>query len=148
MGFIAPASPNNTFYCGNVTSRFNRHGTLGSFLICVAVLLISVGLLILLQLIPEGFFKVCECMYYIKEIVNRVCCVPISGALFAIVPFTVIIISSKAIGGTQYCNTGFLVMYFWVFAEMVIVFLLIELAIILVIISYVYRRLCNISGDS
>ena len=133
MGVTAPASPNSTFYCGNIDIPFNL--AVGGFLICVALLLISGGLLILVTVLPPDWvFTVHKCMTYtliaiITVLVVVVCLFVIAVVAFFIFTAVVVFANFSLIGG-YHCNSGLLVMYYWAFTEIVIIASLIVLVII------------------
>ena len=144
MGVTAPASPNNTFYCGNVDIAFNV--SLGGFLVCVALLLISGGLVILVWVLPPDWvFTVHKCMTYtliaiITVLVIVVCLSVIAVAVFFLFSAVVVFANFSLIGG-YHCNSGLLVMFYWAFTEIVIILSLIGLFIIVAVVFCFYATI-------
>ena len=144
MGVTAPASPNNTFYCGNVDIAFNV--SLGGFLVCVALSLISGGLLILVWVLPPDWvFTVHKCVTYtliaiITVLVIVVCLSVIAVAAFFIFSAVVVFANFSLIGG-YHCNSGLLVMFYWTFTEIVIILSLIGLFIIVAVVFCFYATI-------
>ena len=144
MGVTAPASPNNTFYCGNVDIAFNV--SLGGFLVCVALSLISGGLLILVWVLPPDWvFTVHKCVTYtliaiITVLVIVVCLSVIAVAAFFIFSAVVVFANFSLIGG-YHCNSGLLVMFYWAFTEIVIILSLIGLLIIVAVVFCFYATI-------
>ena len=144
MGVTAPASPNSTFYCGNVDIAFNV--SLGGFLICVALLLISGGLVILVWVLPpDWLFTVHKCMTYtliaiITVLVVVVCLSVIAVAAFFLFSAVVVFANFSLIGG-YHCNSGLLVMYYWAFTEIVIILSLIGLVVIVAVVFCFYATI-------
>ena len=159
MGAAAHASPNSTFFCGNVDY--------GAFQICmegfhisVGVSLTSFGLLICVGLvwfsITERFsIRARKCVYYtIASIVAVFATVLIPCLFFSLfsvfgffVTAVVVVCTSFSSISTYGCNLGFLVIYYWAFAEIVITLVLVVLAIIVGIIA-LFRAIvvCLIHG--
>lgn len=136
IGAVAPASPNNTFYCGDVDIPFNL--SIGGFLICVAVLLISCGLLILVWgLTPERFFTIHKCATYTLISIITVLVIVLVLSVIAVAVFfiftAVVVFGNFSSLSAYHCNLGLLVMYYWAFAEIIIILSLIGLVIIVCI---------------
>ena len=106
---------------------------MGGLLICMAVLLISCGLLIL-GLALKSFSNVHKC---VKHTLTSIVCISsvVSFLLFGLALFVVLpyVVFAKNSGVSMHCNSGFLVMYYWLFAEAVIIFSLFGLTFIVAI---------------
>ena len=141
MGAAAPVSPNSTFYCGNANVPFKGR-TVGSFLICMAVLLISCGLLILGWAV-KSFFNVHKCVKHTLTSIMCISCLVslllIGLALFGVLPYVIFSFGENSSGVYMHCNSGFLVMYYWLFAEAVIICLLTIIAIIVGIFAVIVK---------
>lgn len=136
IGAVAPASPNNTLYCGDVDIPFNL--SIGGFLICVAVLLIFCGLLLLVWgLTPERFFTIHKCATYTLISIITVLVIMLVLSVIAVAVFfiftAVVVFGNFSSLSAYHCNLGLLVMYYWAFAEIIIILSLIGLVIIVCI---------------
>jgi len=136
IGAVAPASPNNTFYCGDVNIPFNL--SIGGFLICVAVLLIFCGLLLLVWgLTPERCFTIHKCATYTLISIITVLVIMLALSVIAVAVFfiftAVVVFGNFSFLSAYHCNLGLLVMYYWAFVEIIIILSLIGLVIIVCI---------------
>ena len=135
MGAAAPASTNSTFYCE--LPIFSRLQYVIHFHLCVGTLLSSCGVLICTFLIwvaiKKWFSNVCKCVNYtFTSILAVLVIVVVLSFLIAmgILLFNVFSVLDNFSSISDYhCNTGFLVMYYWAFADTVVIPLVIGFAI-------------------